>query len=455
MQSIITFIKYHNLVPIILGVVLIATGGAFANEDVRNAVIGEEIITEQGIDNSQILAADLDNFDIVLQITGVNEDGGNYYVDYTYQTLAIKNNVWQLITKGKTLTVSKKALGNEDLGLYAQEELGEVADYELNYLKEVQVVERKKGMTKLVASVDYTGFIGLVLDIKDKILPGYEPVIEEPEGSQIVGEFNPKVSEESSVQEPIVEEFTPTDTSDSSPSASTEVSASEQGGVVAENPETTIDSHPAPETTAQEAYFTFGSTDSYATYQCKLNLEDWTICTSPQVYYELTPGDYTFQVYSIDAYQNQDSTPATFSWTILEGVSEPEAAITGRAATTTDQVTTSTEPVATSTEPVATSTEPTSTTTEPVCQPAEEICDGIDNDCDGQIDEEVNCGTTSCDTTLNLIGECQNPCLGADGCGNCESQCVCIEGFSDCDSDVSNGCEIASSTCPAAEPSAE
>ncbi|GAG73461.1 unnamed protein product, partial [marine sediment metagenome] len=78
-----------------MGVVLIATASAFANEDVRNAVIGEEIVTEQGIDNSQILTADLDNFDLAMTITNVSEDEKNYYVDYAFNTFGIENNVWQ------------------------------------------------------------------------------------------------------------------------------------------------------------------------------------------------------------------------------------------------------------------------------------------------------------------------------------------------------------------------
>jgi len=58
------------------------------------------------------------------------------------------------------------------------------------------------------------------------------------------------------------------------------------------------------------------------------------------------------------------------------------------------------------------------------------------------------CGTTFCDASLNLVGSCQNPCLGIDGCGTCTPTCTCAEGYSDCDGDLANGCEYASSTCP-------
>ncbi|NCO25225.1 hypothetical protein GW901_01695, partial [Candidatus Parcubacteria bacterium] len=62
-----------------------------------------------------------------------------------YQTLAIKDNIWQPVVREQTLTVSKAALGGKDLGLYVQEELSEVANYELSYLKEIQTIERERG----------------------------------------------------------------------------------------------------------------------------------------------------------------------------------------------------------------------------------------------------------------------------------------------------------------------
>jgi len=112
------------------------------------------------------------------------------------------------------------------------------------------------------------------------------------------------------------------------------------------------------------------------------------------------------------------------------------------------------EPIATTTEPVATTTEPVASSTEPVCHPTEEICDGLDNNCNQEIDEDCDCGITSCDSLLNLIGECQNDCLGTEGCGVCEPTCGCAEGWTDCDDDINNGCEIAGE-CVALEPELE
>lgn len=180
-QKIIDFIKYHNAVSIGVSLILVLTFSAMASEDVRNAVIGEEIITEQGIDNSQLLSADIENFDINLKIENVSEDEENYYIDYTLNTIAVRENIWQPVIKSEKFTVNKQGLGNRDLGIYLAEEFSEAVRGEMIYLKEAQRNERERGRTQIVRTTDYTGLIGLTLDLKNKILPGYEPVVKPPE----------------------------------------------------------------------------------------------------------------------------------------------------------------------------------------------------------------------------------------------------------------------------------
>ena len=190
LKKITNFIKYHNAFVIIITLVFAASFSALAtSEDLRDKALGKKIITKSGIDNSMLLAADLENFDLEMKILDVGEDEDNYYLVYQFQTLGIQENVWQIILRQKELEISKKALAGQDLGLYAAEELGEVIDYELAYLKEIQENENKKGDDRIVQETKYEGLLGLMISTKTKELPPeYElvvkpPVVEEQNGS--------------------------------------------------------------------------------------------------------------------------------------------------------------------------------------------------------------------------------------------------------------------------------
>lgn len=172
------FAKYHN--GFVIGLMLAFFGGAAifaASPATREAVLGKEIISQTGVDNSAILAADLDNFDFEIKINDVAEDENSYYVDYSFRTLEIQDNIWQEAQRRSSMTIDKLSLAGKDLGLYVQEQLVQVAQNEQNYLKQVQAAETKKGPTQIARAAEYTGLIGLVLDAKNAILPGYDPVV--------------------------------------------------------------------------------------------------------------------------------------------------------------------------------------------------------------------------------------------------------------------------------------
>ena len=171
LKKIVNFIKYNNAFLIIIAFVFVASFSAIASS--------EKIITQNGIDNSQILNADLENFDLEMKVFNVKEDDENYYLDYQYKTYKIQENIWQVVLKQKQLEVSKKFLIGQDLGLYAQEELGEVINQELAHLNKIQENENKKGKKNVQETVEYKGLLGLVIDTKTRELPdSYEPVIE-------------------------------------------------------------------------------------------------------------------------------------------------------------------------------------------------------------------------------------------------------------------------------------
>jgi len=477
---------------IAVSLILTLSFTAMASETVRDTVIGEKIETLEGIDNSQLLAADLENFDLEMTITDVTQDNKNHYIDYQFKLLAIKDNVWQSVFKNKRLTVSKAFLADSDLGLHVQEEIGEVADYELSYLKEVQDIQKRKGKTEIIKTTEYTGLIGLVLNVKDKVLLGYEAVVKAP-ASQIAQVFEPSITSSELAEEQSVV-------------MDQEVSCDPLAPL-----ETIIDNHPLEATTSLEATFIFHSSNQCATFQCKINLENWQNCVSPKIYSGLVPGDYIFQVFATDSQGDYNNTPAVFSWMIIEEnepiLSEEETATsTDETATSTDEIIISEDGTATSTDETATSTDeiiisedgtatstdettttecqtqsfyldldgdgygdPANTTTtceQPVNYIADntdcdddnlnihpaaiETCDNLDNNCNNSIDEDCDCDITSCDASLNLIGECQNTCV--DGtCQVCVPTCICADGFYDCDNDGT--CET-QGECPTTEPTA-
>lgn len=197
MQKLIRFIKYNNAFVIILGLIFASAGGVFANETSRDAIIGKTVVTRIGVDNSRIVGTDLGSFNMDFKITKVTEDDRGYNIGYSYNTIYIKDNVWQPLIKEGEMYVSKAGLGDKDLGLYIADELGQKADREVAYLKEVQSIEKSKGVLKQTESVEYTGLKGLVFNSGTKEIAGYNPVKEnEDQKAEVAGVFNPSTKTE-------------------------------------------------------------------------------------------------------------------------------------------------------------------------------------------------------------------------------------------------------------------
>ena len=64
-------------------------------------MIGQTIITKNGTDNTQIISANLDDFDMGLKINSVKEDAQFYYVNFDYNAIDAKDGVWQTVKKKK------------------------------------------------------------------------------------------------------------------------------------------------------------------------------------------------------------------------------------------------------------------------------------------------------------------------------------------------------------------
>ena len=209
MQNFINFIKYNNAFTFIAALLFIATASTFAaSPELRGDAINVVISQKQKIlslDNTKLIAQDFGKFDSKLQIREIKEDSENYYVKYSFRTFVIRDYVWQEDDAEKILSVSKSFLANRDLGLYTAQELGEVVDYNLSYLKETQEIEKKRGETNKVVAIEYGGLIGKFLDPKEKEFPGYQPVVEEKKIPALASEnssINATTNQNPSVIEP-------------------------------------------------------------------------------------------------------------------------------------------------------------------------------------------------------------------------------------------------------------
>lgn len=180
-QKILHFIKYNNLFALMIALTFGGAGISFAaTNPAFQASIYSTSQTVKSVDNHILLSTDLDTFNFNLQINTVTNDTDNYYIDYSYTTLSVIDGVWQPTPMEKVLTVSKASLDGKDLGLYVAKELGDNINYELDYLKRSQKLEKAKGQTQKVVTIQYSGLVGKMLDPKDKVIRGYQPVIPEP-----------------------------------------------------------------------------------------------------------------------------------------------------------------------------------------------------------------------------------------------------------------------------------
>jgi len=185
MNKLIHFIKYNNAAVLIIAFVFIIGASALASEPGREA-IGSQTTAIEGVDNTLLLAADLEKFDMEFKVEKIEEDEEMYYVTYTYLDLTEENNAWQYQLKENTRRISKKI--DVDLGVYLAGELKEEYDARIKELKQTQVEARAAGEEKRVAVTEYSGLIGASLDLAAKIFPNYEPVKKEELESPVMAE---------------------------------------------------------------------------------------------------------------------------------------------------------------------------------------------------------------------------------------------------------------------------
>jgi len=81
-------------------------------------------------------------------------------------------------------------------------------------------------------------------------------------------------------------------------------------------PDTTIVSAPANPTSSTSAQFTFGSNDGGATFECRLDGAAYEPCPATMTFGGLALGTHTVSARAIDGSENEDPSPASYSWLI-------------------------------------------------------------------------------------------------------------------------------------------
>ena len=171
LAQIFHFIKYNNATVIILAIILILGGGALA---AGPEAIGQKQTSVQGIDNTLLLAADLDNFNMDFKIEKIEQDEQYYYVIYSYLDLVVLTNAWQYQLNSKMQKISRKL--KQDLGEYLVGFLVKHQEARTRQLKQEKHLAELSGAQTRTEVTEYSGLIGKTLNLASKAFPDYEPV---------------------------------------------------------------------------------------------------------------------------------------------------------------------------------------------------------------------------------------------------------------------------------------
>jgi subtilisin-like proprotein convertase family protein/subtilisin family serine protease len=90
-------------------------------------------------------------------------------------------------------------------------------------------------------------------------------------------------------------------------------------------PDTTIASAPANPTSSTSAQFAFGSNDAGATFECGLDGAAYEPCPANMTFGGLALGTHTVSARAIDGSENEDPSPASYSWLIAPDPPTPAA----------------------------------------------------------------------------------------------------------------------------------
>jgi hypothetical protein len=91
------------------------------------------------------------------------------------------------------------------------------------------------------------------------------------------------------------------------------------GGADDKPPQTEITKSPEKKSEKTTAKFKFSSSEQGSKFECKLDKGEFKSCGSPKKYKHLDLGKHKFQVFATDSAGNDDRSPATYKFKVIEG----------------------------------------------------------------------------------------------------------------------------------------
>jgi subtilisin-like proprotein convertase family protein len=91
-------------------------------------------------------------------------------------------------------------------------------------------------------------------------------------------------------------------------------------------PDTSIAAKPSNPSTSTTAQFTFASDDAGATFECRLDGAGYGSCPANMAFGGLALGSHTVSARAIDGSDNEDATPASYTWEVQAGTTTPTPA---------------------------------------------------------------------------------------------------------------------------------
>ena len=171
------FLQYNNFTILLILAIFLAGASVFASEDGR-ALIGKQVSSLEGTDNTALIDANLDDFNMDYKIVSVERDDKYYYIKYSFLDLSLQDGVWKYALKENDRKISVRP--EEDFVGYFSKELKEEHDARIAELKAEQEKARSAGKQLRKQVTEYSGLIGALFSVAESVFPEFSPVKTEP-----------------------------------------------------------------------------------------------------------------------------------------------------------------------------------------------------------------------------------------------------------------------------------